>query len=172
MENVVKAAVVTGICGVIGCTITGYCSYQAGESSVEQKVDNKISQSVNVEGMGYEKAIEYIINESNKLQDKNEQLEEEKSNLQKKIEELEDRSDVDKRGGGERGVSDKQSESDGEEIAFSNTPDILYDGTNYKVYSGEDSFSVGGEKQKSGYVLRCTAINGDGVALFNFQAQG
>ena len=56
----IKVAIITGIFGITGALITGivsgYFSYKTGADNMEQKIENKISQVINVDNGDVEKA--------------------------------------------------------------------------------------------------------------------
>ena len=49
MKDTIKAALITGVLGVVASTVTGIFSYKAGGEEVEQRIDNQVSQVVNVD---------------------------------------------------------------------------------------------------------------------------
>ena len=85
----IKVAIITGIFGITGALITGivsgYFSYKIGADNMEQKIENKISQVINVDNGDVEKALDYIIDENKDFKDKIELLENKNKELEDEV---------------------------------------------------------------------------------------
>lgn len=86
MKDTIKAALITGIFGVVGSTVTGIFAYKAGAENVEQRIDNQISQIVEVNNEDVDAAVEYLISRIEELEVENGTLEKENSSLNIKTE--------------------------------------------------------------------------------------
>lgn len=86
MKDTIKAALITGFFGIIIAIITGIFTYKAGAEKVEQRIDNQISQVVEVNNGDVDEAVEYLISKIEELEDENESLESENEDYKEKIE--------------------------------------------------------------------------------------
>lgn len=61
-----------------------------------------------------------------------------------------------------------------QKIAFEKVQNVLYDGSDYKCYSGNDKFIVGGIEHRNGFTIGCdrSIVNfGPGYTLFNLDGK-
>lgn len=86
MKDTVKAALITGVLGVVASIVTGVFTYKAGAENVEQRIDNQISQVVEVDNGDVDAAVEYLISRIEELEEENDTLEKENASLNVKIE--------------------------------------------------------------------------------------
>lgn len=74
MKDTVKAALITGILGIAASVITGVFTYKAGGEEVEQRIDNQVSQVVEVDNGDVDAAVGYLVSRVEELEDENELL--------------------------------------------------------------------------------------------------
>lgn len=74
MKKTVVIAMIEGLFAVIVACITAYGGYRAGANNVKQKIDNKVSQVVEVDNGNVGAAIDYIISQNEKLEKENSEL--------------------------------------------------------------------------------------------------
>lgn len=76
MKDTVKAALITGVLGVVASIVTGIFTYKAGAENVEQRIDNQISQVVEVNNGDVDAAVEDLTSRIEELEDDNKSLKE------------------------------------------------------------------------------------------------
>lgn len=86
MKDTIKAALITGVLGVVASIVTGIFTYKAGAEKVEQRIDNQISQVVEVNNGDVDAAVEYLISRIEELEEENDTLEKENASLNVKNE--------------------------------------------------------------------------------------
>ncbi|QBE98914.1 hypothetical protein PMF13cell1_04483 [Blautia producta] len=81
MKKKVVIAMIEGLFAVMVACITAYGGYRAGANNVKQKIDNKVSQVVEVDNGNVGAAIDYIISQNEKLEKENSELKNETQKL-------------------------------------------------------------------------------------------
>lgn len=177
-DKKVKVAIITGIFGVITATITGILGYMAGGDNVGQKIDNKVSQVVEVHNGDYEGAIDYIINDNKKKDEKIEELSSENQKQKDKIAELEEEIDSLKLKNTELSNktdnSDQSNEENDQITAQQNLEgsDFLkvcppYDMTWKNNYEANGSFKMSGQMYSKGFTYCASGSAEDYYILFD-----
>ena len=153
--------IIGGICTIVAA-IAGNV---LGQNMVEQEINNQISQNidVDVEGMGYEKSVDYLL-------DRIDELEEDLKNMEKENDELNNLLEQE-----QKNISTpSESKVNENGTSFQNILEVLYDGDNYKRYDGDNKFSVGGKEYRYGFTVGCDrgiANFGPGYASFNLDGK-
>lgn len=158
MKDSIKAALITGILGLIGTGI----GYFSGQNSIEQEVDNQISQTFNVENMGYDNAINYVLDRVDELEDENERLQKEKQTIQEENEDLKEQI---KNNDENATVLDGPSVIVGEELI--KLQDLKKIDSNWyeEIKPFEDSY---GNQYETGYQFTASE---DGYAVYSLQGK-
>lgn len=165
-SNEVLVACVTGIFGVIVAIITGYASYKSGEAKTEQKINNQINQVVEIDNGDIEKAIEYIINENELLRTELDEKNSEIALLKDQNNKQEKENDDTISEMGDNSVSQITLKD------YSKNKQVIYDGSNYKVFPSMDGinankdFIIAGNEYFDGFILRL-----DGNVLLNLNGE-
>lgn len=76
MKDTVKSALITGVFGIAVAIITGIFTYKAGGEEVEQRIDNQVSQVVEVDNGDVDAAVGYLVSRVEELESENESLKE------------------------------------------------------------------------------------------------
>lgn len=161
MKSKMNKTIIGGICTIVAA-IAGNV---LGQNMVEQEINNQISQNidVDVEGMGYEKSVDYLL-------DRIDELEEDLKNMEKENDELNNLLEQE-----QKNISTpSESKVNENGTSFQNILEVLYDGDNYKRYDGDNKFSVGGKEYRYGFTVGCDrgiANFGPGYASFNLEGK-
>lgn len=161
MKSKMNKTIIGGICTIVAA-IAGNV---LGQNMVEQEINNQISQNidVDVEGMGYEKSVDYLL-------DRIDELEEDLKNMEKENDELNNLLEQE-----QKNISTpSESKVNENGTSFQNILEVLYDGDNYKRYDGDNKFSVGGKEYRYGFTVGCDrgiANFGPGYASFNLDGK-
>ena len=163
MKSKIVVAIISGVCSIICAGVGNIC----GQKMVEEKINNQISQkvNVNVEGMGYEKSVDYILRRIDELEDDLEKAEEDNEELKKELEQKDASSSS-------SDAKTDKSLTDG--VMFQDVLEVLYDGDDFDKYDGKNKFSVGGKEYRYGFTVGCDRGLGNfgpGCAKFNLDGK-
>lgn len=163
-----KKAVVTGICGIIAAIVTGIFSYNSGVNKTEQKMENKIQQVVNIDGVGEEGGLDYVLERYEKLE------KDTIPELQKKIEELEKKIDSQPKAQDTEKTSQENSQEiqnstgDGKDMLVVCPP---YEVMNQYQYVTGKSFKMCGETYNKGFTYGSPGPLENYYLLFNLDGK-
>lgn len=131
----------------------------------------KVAEYIDPNVETYREKIEELETSNNSLQEKYNELNSQYDNLNDAYEELEDENTALKEQTNSETVANQNAD---QKIAFEKVLDVLYDGSDYNRYSGDDKFIVGGIEHRYGFTIGCdrSIVNfGPGYALFNLDGK-
>ena len=155
MKDTVKAALITGILGVVASTITGIITYKTGGEKVDQRIENQVSQVVEVDNGNAETAVNYLISRVEELETENEKY---KKNIE--LLQIEDED-----------VSQEKSETN----ELSASKNLMTVCSPYEVkslsFNDNDSFKMGGKTYNNGFTYSTPGPAEECFILFNLDGK-
>ena len=159
MKDTIKAALITGVLGVVASTVTGIFTYKAGAETVERRIDNQISQVVEVDNGDVDAAVEYLVSRVEDLEDENESLEGENETYREKIE--------------LRQIEYEETSETNELSASENLMTVCppYEVKTPVLFNDKDSFKMGGETYNNGFTYGAPGPAEEYFILFNLDGK-
>ena len=143
MKGTIKAAIITGTCGIIAAIV----SFDAGSEKVEQKIENQVSQVLKIDNESAESAVEYLVERVKELEDENGELTQQLEEAKKEMKER----------AGEDSTSIVQNENfqdneDGEYVSLLSVAKVVDPCNGFEIMQ-TDTMSLRGDNYTNGFIL-------------------